>query len=336
MHLATLYKQTNSNIGKQVMTNSNRPQGVSVIIPTINRAEVLLDTISDMLKQEFDDFEIIVVDQSDEINDKALALMANANILCRYFKGSFKGLPQARNFGLKQAQKDILLYIDDDIRCENTLVKNHYKAHVERGAALIAGGITEKKGDNLTSAPPGSFNKWTATAIRNYSSKQSGWCCHAPGGNFSIQKSALVDIGGVDEILAVGAALYEESELALRLEKAGYKAWFEPSAHLTHLAAPMGGCRVLKNWPKYMYGLGHNRAILIFRHLRPIYWPTAILRALMLGVSYSRLDKSSRPFFAVIRGLNAGRKAAKMAPLNTNLKGDEVPLPVKRRQSTLA
>lgn len=307
------------------MTDSKELKGVSVVIPTINRAEVLLDTISDILKQDFDDFEVIVVDQSDEINQKALALLADAAVPCHYFKGHFKGLPQARNFGFQQARKDIILYIDDDIRCNSDLIKNHYQAHQSTGAALIAGGITEK-GDHQNNKPAGHFNNWTATAVSNFSSHKAGWCSHGKGCNYSINRNAFKSVGGMDEALSLGAALYEESELALRLKKAGYRAWFEPSAHLTHLAAPMGGCRVLKDWPKYMYGLGHNRAILVFRHLPPIYWPTAILRALLLGISYSRVDKSYRPFLALIKGLSAGRKAAKQPPLNSELLGDEIPL----------
>lgn len=306
------------------MSQQKTPNGVSVIIPTINRAEVLLDTLEDILKQNFESFEVIIVDQSDQINEKAIQLLKNPTVVSRYFKGHFKGLPQARNYGLQKAAYDIILYIDDDIRCDQNLVKNHYQAHLNVNASLIAGGITEKKGETLTSAPAGSFNKWSATAVRNYSSKQAGWCCHAPGGNFSINKNAFLAIGGMDEALSIGAALYEESELALRLKKAGYTAWFEPNAHLIHLAAPMGGCRVLKDWPKYMYGLGHNRGILIFRHLSPIYWATAVMRALFLGVSYSRLDKSVQPFFAVIKGLKAGYKAAKQKPLNTELSAEEI------------
>lgn len=306
------------------MSNSISLNGVSVVIPTINRAEVLIDTLKDIINQDFINYEIIVIDQSEEINIKAIELLESSKITCKYFKAHFKGLPRARNFGLQQASKDIILYIDDDIRCDRYLVKNHYVAHIETGAELIAGGITEKKGDSLTKASAGSFNKWTATAVRNYSSENADWCCHAPGGNFSIKKYALLEVGGVDELLNIGAALYEESELALRLEKAGYKAWFEPKAHLIHLAAPMGGCRVIKDWPKYMYGLGHNRAILVFRHLSPIYWPTALTRTLLLGVSYSRLDKSIKPFISVVKGLNHGRKAARLRPLNTDLSGEEI------------
>jgi GT2 family glycosyltransferase len=146
---------------------------------------------------------------------------------------------------------------------------------------------------------------------------------HAPGGNFSVRTAALKASGGLDEILSTGAALYEESELALRMKKSGFKTWFEPVARLTHLAAPMGGCRVQRDWPRYMFGLAHNRAILIFRHLRPWHRPTAIARLLLLGLSYSRLARSWKPLAAAFHGLSAGRIAAKAPPLNADLQARE-------------
>ncbi len=301
------------------------PKGVSVIIPTINRAEVLVDTVNDMLAQDYDDYEIIIVDQSEEINEKVMTIARRSSPpLIRYFhRTSFKGLPQARNFGWRHASKDVLLYIDDDIRTGSSLVRLHYEAHASTGATMVAGGIDEAKGDHPSAAPPGSFNWWTATAVRNFSVRQPGWCLHAPGGNFSIRRQTLADIGGLDEALSVGAALYEESELALRHRHAGHKTWFEPLARLTHLAAPMGGCRVPKDWPHYMFGLAHNRAILIFRHLRWWHRPTALLRLVMLGISYSRVDGSLRPLWQTFRGLNAGRKAAGQPPLNGTLRATE-------------
>lgn len=298
--------------------------GVSVVIPTINRAAVLADTVRDMLKQQFDDYEIIIVDQSDDINEEVLALAKQSvQPLVRYFKADFKGLPQARNFGWRHATKDVVLYIDDDIRTGQDLVSNHFESHMKTGADMVAGGIDELAGDKPSHLPTGSFNWWTATATRNFSVANSGWCLHAPGGNFSVRRSVLESVGGIDEVLNVGAALYEESELALRLHKAGKRIWFEPTARLLHLAAPMGGCRVARDWPRYMFGLAHNRSILIFRHLKPWHRPTALLRLLALGASYSRLDKSLKPFVATFKGIQAGRHAAPLAPLNAVLRAKE-------------
>jgi GT2 family glycosyltransferase len=253
-----------------------------------------------------------------------LRLLRDASVPARYFKAeNFRGLPQARNFGWRQARHGIVLYIDDDIRTGPGFVAAHAAAHRRSGVDMVAGGIDEAKGDHPTQQPPGSFNWWTATAVRNFSVDKPGWCMHAPGGNFSVRTAALKASGGLDEILSTGAALYEESELALRMKKSGFKTWFEPVARLTHLAAPMGGCRVQRDWPRYMFGLAHNRAILIFRHLRPWHRPTAIARLLLLGLSYSRLARSWKPLAATFHGLSAGRIAAKAPPLNADLQARE-------------
>ncbi|MGH9932005.1 MAG: hypothetical protein ACREA9_22625, partial [Pyrinomonadaceae bacterium] len=51
--------------------------------------------------------------------------------------------------------------------------------------------------------------------------------------------------------------------------------------------------------------------------------PTALLRLLMLGVSYSRLDGSVRPLLSTFNGAAAGRCAAARAPQNAELQAAE-------------
>ena len=288
------------------------PQGISVVIPTMNRALVLIDTLRDMQNQSFQNYEIIVVDQSDVPNAEAAALLADSGVSARYCHVThFRGLPEARNFGWRMARHDIIVYTDDDVRCGPEFLQAHFDAHVQSGAAMVAGGITEAKGDRTQPGGPGSFNWWTATPRRNFHLSSPGWCLHAPGGNFSIRRQALAEIGGLDENLTVGAALYEETELGLRLHDKGHKCWFAPEAHLTHLAAPMGGCRVGPDVPRYVFGMGHNRAILIFRHLKLWHKPIALARMALFGLSYSRTDKTLAPLGAALRGMAAGRLAAR-------------------------
>ena len=294
------------------MTTFLPPTSISVVIPTMNRAEVLLDTLGDLKVQDFADFEVIIVDQSDTPNEAAKAIMAAFPVPARYlYLTHFRGLPEARNFGFRCATNDIVLYIDDDIRCEPNFLQAHLNAHLESGAALVAGGITEAKGDKTLPGGPGHFNWWTASSVRNFHMKDAGPCLHAPGGNFSVRRAVLEGLGGFDENLTIGAALYEETEFGLRLRAAGYKCWFAPDAHLLHLAAPMGGCRVGPDIPKYVFGMGHNRAILIFRHLPVMFRPTALARMLMFGLSYSRTAKSLAPLWSAIRGMKQGRRAAR-------------------------
>lgn len=288
-----------------------KPDGVSVVIPTLERAEVLLQTLRDISQQSFSMFEVVVVDQSEMPNAAAQEMLLSYPVPARYFHVThFRGLPDARNFGLQLARYDVVLYIDDDIRCGPGLVEAHYHAHLRSGVTMVAGGITEAKGDATQKGRTGSFNWWTASPVANYHLDIAGWCLSGKGCNFSVKKSALEHVGSFDSNLTMGAALYEETELGLRLHAAGYRCWFAPEAHLTHLAAPMGGCRVGPDIRRYVWGMAHNRAILIFRHLKWWHRPTAIMRMLFYGISYSRAAHSPAPVVAAIKGLIAGRKAS--------------------------
>ena len=85
-----------------------------------------------------------------------------------------------------------------------------------------------------------------------------------------------------------------------------------------HLAADTGGCRVINNIPKYMFGLSHNRSLVISRHLSWYHKITAYGRLILLGVSYSKVDKSIKPLLSTFEGISAGIKAGKSKVLCTN------------------
>ncbi|GIT98131.1 glycosyltransferase family 2 protein [Sulfurovum sp. TSL1] len=284
--------------------------GVSVVIPTLNRDEFLYDSINDMLHQDFEKYEILVVDQSDNINEKVEELVKNTPGKIRYFRNlGFKGLPQARNFGWQNAKYEIILYIDDDIRSNEFLIKNHASCYEDPEVGLVGGGIDEQHRGLDAREPSGSFHPWTCTPHRGFASKHDQIVSHVPGGNFSVRKEVMEKVNGVDEVLNVGAALYEETDLSLRIKKLSYKILFKADARLLHLAADTGGCRVLSDIPGYMRGLAHNRSLVITRHLKWYHRMTAFMRLVLLGVSYSRADRSLNPLLATIQGIKAGRKS---------------------------
>lgn len=285
--------------------------GVSVVIPTLNRDEFLYDSINDMLKQEYDKYEILVVDQSDNINEKLEELIKAHPDKIRHFRNlGFKGLPQARNFGWQNAKYEIVLYIDDDIKSNEFLIKKHANCYEDSDVGLVGGGIDEQHRGLDAREPSGSFNPWTCTPHRGFASKNDQIVSHVPGGNFSVRKEIMEKVNGVDEILNVGAALYEETDLSLRIKKLGYKILFKADARLLHLAADTGGCRVINDIPEYIRGLAHNRSLVITRHLKWYYKITAFLRLILLGISYSRTDKSLYPLLATFKGIKAGREAS--------------------------
>jgi cellulose synthase/poly-beta-1,6-N-acetylglucosamine synthase-like glycosyltransferase len=77
--------------------------------------------------------------------------------------------------------------------------------------------------------------------------------------NAAFRKEALLKTGGFDPKCSTG----EDIDLSIRVAKAGYELWFEPSARVTHFHRyTLGG--LLKQW--FNYGYGH--AYLFKKHMR--------------------------------------------------------------------
>ncbi len=87
---------------------------ISVIIPTFNRAHVLLRAVDSVLKQSYKNFELIVIDDgSTDHTDELLSSYVREGKI-QYLKQENKGVSSARNFGVKSSKGDWLAFLDSD------------------------------------------------------------------------------------------------------------------------------------------------------------------------------------------------------------------------------
>lgn len=87
---------------------------VSVVIPTRNRRDLLISALTSVLRQTFQDFEIIVVDDcSEDDPQKIVKEMDNSKIRCISHEVQ-KGEAVARNTGIKNARGELIAFLDDD------------------------------------------------------------------------------------------------------------------------------------------------------------------------------------------------------------------------------
>lgn len=124
------------------MENNEKGKILTVIIPTLNRADLLrqtLESIADQtMKQE--SFEIIVVDNgsTDHTREVCKAYRTKYGNL-RYIYDVRPGLHIGRNRGYLESKTNILVYADDDIIASPTWLETIYKGFEDKETVLIGG-----------------------------------------------------------------------------------------------------------------------------------------------------------------------------------------------------
>lgn len=104
---------------------------ISVIIPTYNEEDVILDCLNSLSKQTCKDlpaqagFEVIVVD--DGSTDTTLLKLRSASKTLNYqlevINGKHEGAGAARNLGARQAKGEILVFVDADMTFDRNFLK---------------------------------------------------------------------------------------------------------------------------------------------------------------------------------------------------------------------
>ncbi|UCG34994.1 MAG: glycosyltransferase [Candidatus Omnitrophota bacterium] len=105
----------------------------SIIIPTYNRMRFLQIAIDSVLRQEFKDFELIVVD--DGSTDSTKELIADLKDSRLYYSYQpHQGVSTARNKGLRNCQGEFICFLDSDDRFRKdklSLSYNYIKKYPE-------------------------------------------------------------------------------------------------------------------------------------------------------------------------------------------------------------
>jgi len=210
---------------------------VSVVIPTLNRARVLAQTIDRIETQTVsrDVYEVIVVDNS-SADDTNFVLEEKSRQYAN-LKSLFQPKPGAaptRNAGLGKASGEIVLFIDDDIFAEPELIEKHLEYHsVYPDASIIGSVVTPWNGrpDPFLRylRHRGIYNPYTlASGPMDFSYYHTG--------NVSTRRSMLQQAGGFNEEFFIYGM--EDIELGYRLQRLGCRMIHGEKARGVHQYCP--------------------------------------------------------------------------------------------------
>lgn len=117
---------------------------VSVVTPTLKRAEEVRGLLQNLSEQTYLPYEVILVDGAEssvkETEQIVKSLEDSIPFLCRYIRHG-GGTALQRNVGIEQAQGDYIAFVDDDIRLEPDFLAVILSIFAEDEACGV-GGIT--------------------------------------------------------------------------------------------------------------------------------------------------------------------------------------------------
>jgi GT2 family glycosyltransferase len=222
---------------------------VSIIVPTLNRDDVLLQTLVDLGRQTgIAEYEIVVVDQNPmavaQRNSALAEIAARPNV--KWITCTGRGVVFARNLAVNRSQGEVLVFVDDDVGIpDSEFLLKHLTLHRElgQGVAAICGRETNPGGREFSEAISYPRSSPMADILffpRNYRARVEA--CVLSTCNCSIKRTAFLAVSGFDERFA-GASYGDDTDLALRLVEHGFKILYDPDPVLLHLMWPMGGLR---------------------------------------------------------------------------------------------
>lgn len=253
----------------------------SLILPTINRPKEIFNCLISLDNQIFKDFEIIIIDQSEnsETKNEVEKFMKNSTLNINYNKVLFKGLSKARNYGIKFAKGDYICLLDDDARYDinfldvanNAISKNTNKKLILSGK-IVDDTINEEYVEY--------------SCVKNneiFSDNRIFKVCLSAG--LIIPKNDIIKIGIFDERFGIGEyfGAAEETDLILRLIEIGFEVIHLSDMILYHLKPKdLNNIDNLEKIYKYALGGGalfkkhikfHKNKTIIIRYIRSILAP---------------------------------------------------------------
>lgn len=193
------------------------PPLVSVVVPTYNRAHLIKKSIDSILKQTYQDFEIIVVDDgsTDNTNEVIKSITDERIKYIKHEKN--KGQSAARNTGIKAATAEWIALLDSDDIWLQTKLEKQLKATEDLTDEY---GVIHCGVQYIDFATGKNLNRWIVREDINYEIFNNTIGAHSHTSTMLIRKKVFDDVGYFDESIPS----HEESELSLRIaQKYKYK-----------------------------------------------------------------------------------------------------------------
>jgi GT2 family glycosyltransferase len=205
-----------------------------------------------------------VVDQTIEHDNETrlfLERLANEKKII-YLHLSYPNLPNARNKGIKTSTGDIIIFLDDDVEINANFIPAHLSAYDNPEIGCTTGPVkvnNSRTKDNIALKHSFSVKRVLKSfffffartkvsyvsrfgIISNFSIKEKRFADTGIGCNFAFPRT-IFEVCGFFDTNYSGNAIREDTDMCLKVKRAGYNIVYHPEAELIHYMENFGGTR---------------------------------------------------------------------------------------------
>ena len=236
---------------------------ISVIVPTFNRGASLQRLLASLDSLELPDSfhdEVIIVDNGSTDNTREILIQGKRKqnrFRFAVLKEETRGKSSAVNCGIRSAQGEILILVDDDVVLHPKWLVKHIECYRTTDFDAVQGRILPGVDPEGRPADPSRLREYNIPIVDHGDEVKEIRGLLAT--NISFKREVFEKIGFYNPRLGVGASGFgEDTEYSMRIRKAGFKIGYAPHAVVYHELDPRRYGREYNRMVEYRKGLSRN------------------------------------------------------------------------------
>jgi GT2 family glycosyltransferase len=207
-------------IGRGEHVEAKSFEKISIVIPTFNRKVELRECLKSIYRQDYPNFEVLVIDNGSTDGTKEMILEEYQEVRLFSNKRNLY-ISKARNFGIAKSMGEYIWFLDSDSAIANSqfMLRMLELMKADPSIGSIGGVVYQYRNGSRRMAIP---KQCTLDMIENWDKKEFELveCDYLIGCNLFIKKTILLECGGFNEIFGIFS---EDVDLGIRIGKYGLK-----------------------------------------------------------------------------------------------------------------
>lgn len=206
---------------------------VSIIIPTFNRPEALLQCLESINQLIFPEqkAEVVIVDDGSPSSCDVVAMQRVCKLPLRYVQKEHSGVCPTRNRGIRESKGEFLAFIDDDVLPSPLWLLHVMSGFTKQSVAGVGSTVYTQPMNHYLA----DYTDYRELERQPFVDK-TGQILNVLTGNVCFRKNALEEIGGFNESqsdagIPVGG---DDVDLTWKIRERGYSLGYADSASVFH------------------------------------------------------------------------------------------------------